>query len=353
MNQYTMEDYLPSARNFFDYIGVRQSSQVLLMPTMEFLQTDPLAVETLKHVGAELGAEVSVAVIPWLGTRGEPPAAIVKAVEAADIFMGDKTPNPITGHCLTALKSRWDFGAKQIDFRGGKGVLATECARFPVEIVLAIARNVFAKLQSGRALEITDDRGTKLHFPYEPDEVFFGGSIDSDHFEPGQRMDWPLGQLMIHPGDEFSGVAMMDVIRGNPKVLERPARYEFTNCVATIEDREETKRILAELAKPVNTSLSGKLFLGLNPKGSISQGIGRSNFGNMVQASGVTCIYIGDKAGYVASQFTTGAYLLRPTIRLNGELICERGRLSALDDPRVRAIASKYGDPDQLLAQLP
>ncbi len=139
----------------------------------------------------------------------------------------------------------------------------------------------------------------------------------------------------------------------DPRILERPARYEFTNCLAEIEDREETMRIRTELAKPVNTSLSGKLFLGLNPKGSISEGIRRSNFGNMVQASGVTCIYIGDKAGYVASQFTTGAYLLRPTMRLNGEVICERGRLSALDDPSVRAIASKYGDPDQLLAQIP
>jgi len=355
MNELTMEDYLPSARNFFSYLGVAADQQVLLMPTLEFLQTDPLAVTTLQQVGRQMGAEVSVAVIESLGTRGEPPRNIVKAVEACDVFigMGDKTPNPITGHCLTALRARWDYGAKQIDFRGGKGVLATECARFPVEVLLAIARCVDAKLRKGKELTITDDKGTELHFPYQPEEVFFGGSIDSDHFEAGQRMDWPLGQIMIHPGDEFSGVAMMDCVRTVPKILERPARYVFRNCLAEIEDREETRRIKAELAKPGNTSLSGKLFLGLNPKGSIREGISRSNFGNLVQAAGVTCIYIGDKAGYVASNYTTGGYLLKPTMSLNNEVICDRGRLAALDDPDVRRIASKYGNPDEVLAQLP
>jgi hypothetical protein len=349
-----MEDYLPSARNFFEYLGVRPQQQILLMPTLEFLQTDPLAVTTLQRVGRELGAEVAIAVIEALGTRGEPPKSMVKAIEASDVFigMGDKTPNPITGHCLAALRARWDYGAKQVDFRGGKGVLATECAQFPVEVLLAIARSVYAKLQKSTALEIVDDKGTCLRFPYQPEEVFFGGSIDSDHFEPGQRMDWPLGQIMIHPGDEFSGVAMMDCVKGVPRVLERPARYVFRNCATEIEDREETRRIKAELAKPENTNLAGKLFLGLNPKGSVSEGIHRSNFGNMVQAAGVTYIYIGDKAGYVASQFTTSAYLLKPTIIVNNEVICERGRFSALDDPHIRKVASKYGDPDQLLTQL-
>ncbi len=47
-------------------------------------------------------------------------------------------------------------------------------------------------------------------------------------------------------------------------------------------------------------------------------------------------------------------HLLFPTfdvISPNGEVtrIIDRGRVTALDDPEVRAVAAKYGDPDELL----
>ena len=66
----------------------------------------------------------------------------------------------------------------------------------------------------------------------------------------------------------------------------------------------------------------------------------------------MTRLFIGDKAGYVPSEFSTAGYIFKPTILLNKEVICDRGRLAALDDPIVRKIASKYGNPDQLLTQI-
>ena len=33
-------------------------------------------------------------------------------------------------------------------------------------------------------------------------------------------------------------------------------------------------------------------------------------------------------------------------------LVMNKGRLTALDDPKVRQIASKYGDPDELLREI-
>ena len=43
--------------------------------------------------------------------------------------------------------------------------------------------------------------------------------------------------------------------------------------------------------------------------------------------------------------------IYRPTLTVDGELIIDRGHLTALDDPGIRAIAAKYGDPDKLLKQ--
>src|SRR3990172_3943341 len=141
-------NYLAGARNFYKFLGIKAGDKILLLPTFEFIESDPTAFEVLRETGEEIGAQVSVALIEALGTRGNPPWPISRAIESADVFlaMGDKSPNPITGHNLTALKARWDYGAKQADLHGGKGILAAECSRFPVEVFLAIGRGLMARL---------------------------------------------------------------------------------------------------------------------------------------------------------------------------------------------------------------
>lgn len=355
MEAVKMEDYLEGARNCYQFLGITPGQQVLLLPTLELLNSDPMTLEALTQVGKQIGAQVSTAIIEKLGTRGNPPRQIARAIEDSDVFigMGDKTPNPITGHCLTALRARWDYGAKQVDLRGGKGILATECSRFPVEILLAIVRKLRAKLKKGHILEISDDKGTQLSFPYKFSSVYYGGTFDIDHLEPGQRSTWPLGYMMIHPEDSFSGNAMVDCVRGVATILGKPVRYVIDNCRVDIEDREETKSIKTELAKPENTNFVSTLFLGINPKGSISNGVHRSDFGELAQAAGVVDIGIGDRAGYVSSNFYTEGFLLNPTITLGKEMLSDHGRLSVLDEPEVRELASKYGHPKQLLAAIP
>jgi len=43
--------------------------------------------------------------------------------------------------------------------------------------------------------------------------------------------------------------------------------------------------------------------------------------------------------------------MFQTTILTNGTPIVERGRLKALDDPKIRELASKYGEPDRILAE--
>jgi len=43
--------------------------------------------------------------------------------------------------------------------------------------------------------------------------------------------------------------------------------------------------------------------------------------------------------------------LYHATYGVDGRRIVEKGHLLALDDPEVRAIAAKYGDPDELLRE--
>lgn len=350
----TYSDYLEGARNCLGYLGAREGEQVLLLPTHEAFVVDPMTVNALREVGTELGAHVSVMLIDALGTRGEPLPVVERAVKRSDLFIGigDKTPNPITGHCLAALSARWDFGARQVDLRGGRGVLATPCSKFPTEVLLAIARHLHERLSEGGVIQMTAANGTDLRFPFDPQEVFFGGSFESDQFAAGQRCDWPLGQIMIHAEDGFAGIAMIDSVRGRPTILEKPARYEISGGCVSMEPRDETYRLIEEMAKPGNTSQVSKLFLGLNPKGSVAEGIKRSNVGTMAQAAGVSYIAIGDKAGFVASAFNTGGFMLHLNMSLNGELLMKDGRLTALDAPEVKATAERFGNAVELLTQL-
>lgn len=356
MNELEAKGYLAGARNLYRHLWVQPGENVLLLPTFEFIESDPLALEAVMQAGRELGAEVAVAIIEGCGTRGNPPRPIARAMESSDVFlaMGDKTPNPISGHCLSALKARWDYGAKQADLHGGKGILATECSSFPTEVLLAIGRVMHEKLNRGKKITIVDDQGTDLSFPYDPQDIYGFATHETGHLEAGQRATWPLGNITILPGDSFCGTAMVNCLRGVAKFFDRPARIKIENCWAVeIEDREETKKIKAEFAKPENANFVDKIIIGLNPKGSISRGILRSRFGELCQSSGVTQLGIGDRPGYVASHFYSCAFLLEPTITLDGEVLFDHGRPCAFDDAGVRAVAGKFGDPDKLLAKIP
>ncbi len=349
------EKMIEGGRKFFEYLGIVPGNQVVLMPSWESLKSDMQTIDVLRQVGKEMGADVTTIPIEGLGMRGDPNPVIVDALYRCDCFIGfgDRQPNPITGHAWSALTARWDFGAKQVDLRGGAGILATEASLFPAEITIAIAREVRKLLLRDDVLQFTDDNGTDMVSPFKATDVFFGGSFEADTFGNGQRCDWPLGQIMIHGEEGMSGIAMVEAIRRHAAVIDPPVRFDIENAAVTPEDRPETEGMRNIFADPENSNVCTKLFLGLNPKGSITEGIDRSNFGNLVQAAGVVCLMIGDKAGFMATKMGTGGYLLHPTIRVGDELLSRNGRLVALDSDAVREVASKYGEPDELLATRP
>jgi len=81
---------------------------------------------------------------------------------------------------------------------------------------------------------------------------------------------------------------------------------------------------------------------------------------NIDLKAGVFHIAVGTTAGGFTAKFTRDHdypfhhkdfVLYRPTLTVDGEVIIDAGHLRALDDPEIRALAAKYGDPDKLLKQ--
>lgn len=150
-------EYIEGARNFYKFFGVSKGDNVVLVPTTEFMETDPETVEVLVITGQEIGALAMVCVLPpQHGYRQDPPPPIAEAIVASDLFlgMGIKNSNPITGHVRAVYRARWDSGSKQADITGGEKVFTTEWARFPPEIIVEIARKMLRVIQSGRLMRI-------------------------------------------------------------------------------------------------------------------------------------------------------------------------------------------------------
>ena len=357
-------EHLEGARNFYRFFGIAKSNEVLLIPTIEFLESDSATLEALVAAGQEIGAVVTVCAFRAQGgTHRDPPRPVEEAIFGSDLFlaMGIRQSNPITGHCRTVYRARFDYGAKQADLTGGGGVLATEWARFPPEIIVAVARKFLAAIQSGHSLKISDGKGTNLSVDYDPFlySNYICGSVaacEYGHVIPGQRATFPLGVFSFLPGDEASGVVAFDAVRGKAGRLSLPVTLTIRhNRIANVEGDAEADGFRRILDGSENAGFLNRIAIGLNPKATLSRGLQHPRHGEAQRRAGVVDIGIGDRVGLVfsAGDSQTGL-LLQPTVTIEGgAVIVEQGRLTLLDDPEIRTVAAKYGDPDELLRMEP
>jgi len=353
-------DFIEGARNFYRFFDVKPKENVLLIPTAEFVETDPLSLDALKKAGKEIGAEVVICIIS--GERKDiledPPLPVTQAIYASDLFlgMGVKASNPITGHCKTALLSRWDYGVKQADITGGAYVLASDWARFPPEVILAIARVVTRALSNSRTLTITSSNGTHLTLKYDPNLA--GGSISlpilqHGHALRGTRATFPLGVIHLDTEEETEGLIVLDAVEGTAGTVAEPMRWTVKqNRVVQIDGGAEAQHLRAALEKVENANYIEKIDFGLNPKARLLEGLIHPRHGEADRHSGALKIALGDRPGGVSSPFHHNGEVLWPTVEVNGQRIIENGKLRALNDPEVIETASRFGNPAVLLQEV-
>lgn len=92
--------------------------------------------------------------------------------------------------------------------------------------------------------------------------------------------------------------------------------------------------------------------MGLNAKASAYKAPGKLTYDGTAGAGNIH-VAIGREVGrYASSQHITPAFLPAVTLTADGEYLIKDGRLTVFDDPDIRKVAAKYGDPDKLLAQV-
>ena len=231
---------------------------------------------------------------------------------------------------------------------------------YPEEILTAIEMKVWKKLIAGRRFRLTDLEGTDISWTI--DEPFLA--------DKAYKMGWPIntidtpvfpGHLMFDNVCEVSATQDLEgvVVFSNLTQTAMPTmRLMISGCrVQKVEGGGEYGEVVREVIRkhPDAKVMAGGFNLGTHPKyrrlHPDADHVSKSDFlgwGELRKRAGVV------HSGLVST--APGLNRLNyhnyfSTIWVDGERIVENGHLLALEDPEIRAIAAKYGDPDELLRE--
>ena len=335
---------------------------LLLVDTSGF--ADPLVIQALAAACQEVGAEVVSAMCREFEPRfEEPPKIIQQAALSSDVVLFVSSHEAI-------IHSRWfriamnEYGARLVPVLATTpDIMASEWARFPTDIYYAIATWVYKRIVKSKTLRVTSPGGTDISCGLSPGHMMgFPQGLDGIPTPPtpklGQFTMFPAGVFGIMPRHPANGIIVYDALLGFKGMCKQPVKLTVKDgWVVKIEGGDEAKWFQALIDEKKKKGISTadsfqEVMWGLNPKASIERGLEMCHLreGELTRRAGTLHFGIG-----VGSRgFHWDGILIKPfTVYADKEVIIENARLKALDDPGVREIAQRFGDPTKLLTELP
>ncbi len=359
-------ELLKGVRNLVAYGGVKKGDEVLIF--VDRPNDDPLLIKAMEIVIEEIGATpVVVKAKEWPMKYGVPPNILNHALLGANVIIGQtESLNPKSDYMQTALKER---GAKYVINQILRAdLMASEYATYPNELLFAIGVEVYKRVIQGKRLRVTSPKGTDMSMGIHPRRIggFNPRRMDLKNYclkRWGDKEPYPQACFGIHPEDPANGVAYIDLIHPGlyPPVMfpQEPLKITVENHWATCIEggqSEWLKEILKTKGDEYATWL-GECMWGIHPKAE--------PFGWPTEASDVWRLPLHSRpdllhfalgraiGGGPWSKIHADFYLRNPTVYIDGEKLIDNGHLLVLEDPEIRKIASKYGEPDQILAVKP
>ena len=405
----TVEELMPYARTVItreEWTTQWPGLQVKGGETVLFIvdtRTDPLVTEAFLRAFREKGCRVDLIVREKVQhSRIED---LVRAKVAQEV--GHDTPK-----WLEDASKEYDivFGMQFIDrenriymYHGSRleytnrEKLASSATTYPDELLQLIEKKIWDVIKRADVVRITDPQGTDVSFTWFDEwwEVLEGThptikipGISRTRVYRREATALPMigGHLDVHPRSgmieraNFTGIVVGNMADLKPvpmiKVHHKNNRITKVEGGGVFGDTwrkllDETKDIQYEYYPEPGTAYMCEISMGTHPKyrgtmkNSGLEGLRRSagwNWGDARMRSGVIHIAYGAYDAKVFANETDNVvnhfhvYLYFPTYTVttkDGETIdlIKDGRLTFLDDPEVRRLASKYGDPDELLSE--
>lgn len=359
-------DLMEGARNLVRIMNIEEGENTIIVCDN---LSDPIMIEAFRNAIIEVKALPSVCVTPALPFPGSNPSEpIMAAMEKADVIFGCTTLS--LAHGVSVMRARINNGARYATVSTLTAEeLASDAAKFPAEIIDAIYHSFHRK--DGKPIQrktvrVTDEKGTDVVTDMTGEKGRGYGDADreggkySPGVPPGGRTGFPLGTCGFEPGGSqgtTNGVVYFDLIMGWPGRLKEPVKYVIEdNWVTAIEGGEPAewiKNIVADDRR--NSTFFEEIMFGLNPKAWVWSSIPRGHKGLMERHAGILHMGIGAPQGrhfhgkVVRAKYHMDGVLFKPTVYMNDKKIVDAGHLMALDDPEVKKIAAKYGDPEKIL----
>jgi hypothetical protein len=344
-------DLLDGARNLTRYISLRPDQSVLIHTEPGY--DEPRIIAALQKAIAEIGSPCSVLHTPgWDKQREPPPAVFEAALEGVDVLIGQGEYLHTKNHYIQV--GLFERGLIYIN-NEAKTVeaLSSRYGRFPAELLFAIGAKTIERLTAGEHIRVTTTAGTDISMSVKVNTA--GGYCYPFVFDsPGCKKGFPGGVACFHPEDPVDGVIAVEAVtRGNmaPKtILDRPLLLTYRDHRAVKAEGECADWWNDFIARNgPDSSWLAECMWGIHPHASGRGGRGAANphllhfgLGNSIPYGGPTWA----KTWQV--MFTQDA-----TLTVDGRPLLDGGHLTVLDDPDVRAVAARYGDPDEWLRQEP
>ena len=240
--------------------------------------------------------------------------------------------------------------------------LTGAAAAFPIELCTEIGRRCALRLRAAREIRITSRRGTDFSATLDPRNCTAdpGGWLEA--WDPGRTVGttpgegsntFPPGVVLAYPDPgSVRGVAVFEHHVGvGPVRTHLAVRYEQGRCVAAQGEGAETLAALVE-GHDHATDVA-ELAWGTNPLQTLTLGTERNPI-DAERHSGTVHVGIGPSPIFgsrTTSRLHLDGLIVRPSVALDGEPIMTDGHLLVLDLPEVRQVASRFGDPDELLRE--
>lgn len=338
-----------------DWARVQPGEQVLLFyPCEPYLE--PGVRDTFLQVCQELGARVSEVRCPTFNPRvEEPPPPAARALEGADVCFYF-SPYPAFIHCHAAKRAMLEYGLRLVPVLAHTAeLLASEWARFPVDILLELHRRSTAFVHRNPRLTVTARNGTRL-----VGTAPTVNRVQRDVCIHGLAWHgiWP-GECgpCLAPMQDCTGELVVDVLPGFPGFLETKVHITLRDGrIVAIEGGREAEwfrqMIEEHVRRGADADVLFELQWGLNPKGRIERAVQHCLEDEVELSRCARTVHFGFGSGQHGFHWDVVIVDGFDIVNGEGEYLYRDGRLTLLDDPDIRAMAARYSDPDQVLREV-
>jgi hypothetical protein len=326
---------------------------------------DPVAVAWLQAAIAARGAKASILWIdePAKMHAWKVPPVFMAALQASDVFINQSFDLTIE-EFKEIMNAATDNGVRLCrNFATTPGLLTSPWAMTPYELIAEIRYQVCIPFGSGgMPYSITDERSTHLEGHIAPPNhprypVYTQRRKDGPGYRPFP--EWVCPPINVR---DSHGTIVFDRMLswwsryiGLPPVFREPIRLTIeNNRIVKIEGGQEADALrgfLKSLEPKLGNMVYGfpEIHTGVHPNAVVSPQQCNHVLMQRVVNHSDTCnlhFHIGERRAipeYPYGLHITGD-LRTATWRVGDQLIHDRGRLTALDHPKVKEVASKYPD---------